>query len=243
VRTAWVVGADGYGSLTRRLLASDLAQTGPPMTYALLEFEAPVAEPTRMTIALTDGATDVLWPLGSTRGRFGLQVPPDSAATAAPADPWDLVHARAPWFERGPGVVDWETSVAFRPCLARSFGGGRVWLAGDAAHLTSPVGVQSMNVGLREAHDLGRRLAAILRGVRETKLLRFYNEEREREWKMLLGVHDRLRARSGVAPWVRALGPRLVAVLPASGHDLNLLLDQVGLRLHWLRGRAGRRAG
>jgi hypothetical protein len=48
--------------------------------------------------------------------------------------------------------------------------------------------------------------------------------------------------RSDAPDWARWLGRRLVTALPATGHDLNLLLEQVGLRMYWLRGKARRRS-
>ena len=69
------------------------------------------------------------------------------------------------------------------------------------------------------------------------KLLDYYNEERQREWKMLLSLKDRVRELGDAPAWARKATNRLIACLPATGHDLNLLLEQVGLRLYWLRRR------
>ena len=149
------------------------------------------------------------------------------------------MRKRSPWFGESFGAIEWVTGVRFEPRIAERFGRGPVWLVGDAARFTSPIGVQSMNVGFREVHDLARRIAGILREGRPPKLLDYYNEERQREWKMMLGIKDRLHADDGLPAWARAAAPRLVQSLPASGHDLNLLLEQVGLRLYWLRRRDG----
>jgi hypothetical protein len=58
---------------------------------------------------------------------------------------------------------------------------------------------------------------------------------------MLLGLHDRLEVLARAPEWARELGQRLVRSLPATGRDLNVLLEQAGLRLRTLRGRAARR--
>jgi 2-polyprenyl-6-methoxyphenol hydroxylase-like FAD-dependent oxidoreductase len=235
VGAEFLVGADGGESMARRLLRIGQVPAGPPMTMGLMEFEAPLASPHRMQLVLADRRTDVLWPLAAERGRWSVQLDGDEPAEVAELR--RHIRARAPWFGDRFGAADWVTAVSFEMRLARRFGRGRVWLAGDAAHFTSPIGAQSMNVGLREAHDLARRLAAILREGSSPRLLDYYNEERLREWKMLLGLKERLRLDRGAPAWVRAAAPRLVRNLPASGHDLNLLLEQVGARLYWLRGR------
>ena len=55
---------------------------------------------------------------------------------------------------------------------------GRVFLAGDAAHVHSPAGGQGMNTGLQDAANLGWKLAAALQGWAPDGLLESYNAER-----------------------------------------------------------------
>jgi 2-polyprenyl-6-methoxyphenol hydroxylase-like FAD-dependent oxidoreductase len=57
-------------------------------------------------------------------------------------------------------------------------GGGRVFIAGDAAHLMSPTGALGMNTGIQDAVDLGWKLDAVLRGWGGADLLRSYGIER-----------------------------------------------------------------
>ena len=90
-------------------------------------------------------------------------------------------------------------------------------MAGDAAHLTGPLGGQSMNVGLREADDLTARLTRLLRPGAPEGLLDEYNASRAAEWRGLFGAEASYGSR-------RAL---LLPCLPASGDDLNALLGQL----------------
>lgn len=234
VRASFLIAADGTDSLGRRTLGVQCTNVGNQICYALLEFQSRMEAPDEMNLVLRDESTDVLWPLGPDRGRWSVQLPDLSESPDAESLK-ERIRRHSPWFRNDLGAVDWLTTVSFQPCLAKRFGRGRVWLAGDAAHFTSPIGVQSMNVGIREASDLVRRITRILRENRPLDLLRYYNEERNREWKMLLGITDRLRERPGAPPWARRLATRLIPALPASGRDLNALLEQVGLRLDWLR--------
>src|SRR4030095_3423413 len=55
---------------------------------------------------------------------------------------------------------------------------GRVFLAGDAAHVHSPAGGQGMNTGLQDAANLGWKLAAEIHGWAPPWLLDRYNDER-----------------------------------------------------------------
>jgi 2-polyprenyl-6-methoxyphenol hydroxylase-like FAD-dependent oxidoreductase len=226
VRAAYLLAADGYDSLARRLLDLEQIVAGPAFAYGLLEFEAVLSTPETMHLALEPQATDVLWPLAANRGRFSLQLSAaDEGADAALLE--RRIGARMPWFRDGLGATHWCTTVRFEPRLARRFGHGRVWLAGDAARFTSPVAAQSMNVGLREGWDLARRMSAILRDGRSPALLERYDRERLREWRILLGLEGRGRPASPAAVRAGATEARLVSCLPATGRDLELLLQQL----------------
>jgi putative polyketide hydroxylase len=62
--------------------------------------------------------------------------------------------------------------------LAGRFREGRVFLAGDAAHLTTPMGGLGMNCGIGDVHDLAWKLAAVLQGWGRPRLLDSYDAER-----------------------------------------------------------------
>ena len=65
-----------------------------------------------------------------------------------------------------------------RELVADRYGGGRAFIAGDAAHLTSPTGGFGMNMGIQDAVDLGWKLEAALRGWGGPRLLSGYQTER-----------------------------------------------------------------
>jgi 2-polyprenyl-6-methoxyphenol hydroxylase-like FAD-dependent oxidoreductase len=65
-----------------------------------------------------------------------------------------------------------------RELVADSYGIGRVFIAGDAAHLMSPTGGFGMNTGIQDAVDLGWKLEANVRGWAGPELLRSYEIER-----------------------------------------------------------------
>jgi hypothetical protein len=65
-----------------------------------------------------------------------------------------------------------------RACQATAYRKGRVLLAGDAAHIHSPLGGQGLNLGLGDAMNLGWKLAATIRGDAPAGLLDSYSSER-----------------------------------------------------------------
>jgi putative polyketide hydroxylase len=62
--------------------------------------------------------------------------------------------------------------------IASSFRERRIFLAGDAAHVTTPVGGFGMNTGIADAHNLAWKLAGVLQGWAHESLLETYENER-----------------------------------------------------------------
>jgi len=92
----------------------------------------------------------------------------------------------------------------FHARSAPSWSVGRVFLAGDAAHLTPPFAGQGMNSGLRDAQNLAWKLAAVLAGRLGPGLLRSYQTERKDHlWQM---IHLALRMGQIMAPRNRLQG-------------------------------------
>jgi 2-polyprenyl-6-methoxyphenol hydroxylase-like FAD-dependent oxidoreductase len=244
-RVSFVVGADGHDSFVRRRLGLDYEPVGPSSLFAVFEFsvDAPVASEVR--VVLDEQATSVLWPLPGGRCRWSFEVRDGgeildrraknrlAVQIGGRAYPYldashlsSLLRERAPWFTGTPADVHWSLLVRFERRLASGYGAGRTWLAGDAAHMTGPVGVQSMNVGLREAALLTDAMLAVLGGTGKPELLRGYEARFLAEWRTLLG----LTAPEGPAPsdpWIASRRSRLLSCLPASGEDLTRLVGRI----------------
>jgi len=248
---AYAIGADGHSSGVRRALGIDFPRYGGTQFFGIFELGAEARFVPEVRVVLDDETTSVLWPLEDGRFRWSFELPDtwefqpstrqkSRLAVQVGEDTFpyldesrlmELIAARAPWFEADLGDIRWSVGMRFERRLAERFGEGRAWLAGDAAHLASPVGVQSMNVGLREGHDLARRLIEILRRGAEPDLLASYTAERTAEWRRLLGLERPATAAAGAADWVRRHAERIPPTVPASGADLELLLGQIGLEL------------
>ncbi|HET7459077.1 MAG TPA: FAD-dependent monooxygenase, partial [Gemmatimonadaceae bacterium] len=72
-----------------------------------------------------------------------------------------------------------------------SYRAGRLFVAGDAAHIHSPVGGQGMNTGIQDAWNLGWKLALVARGAASPALLDSYEAERWPVGRLLLKYTDR----------------------------------------------------
>ena len=85
----------------------------------------------------------------------------------------------------------WLTYFRLHHRHAARYRAGRVFLAGDAAHVHSPAGAQGMNTGIQEAWNLGWKLALVARGIADEALLDTYEIERQPIGRFVLRFTDR----------------------------------------------------
>jgi 2-polyprenyl-6-methoxyphenol hydroxylase-like FAD-dependent oxidoreductase len=228
IRPAYIIGADGYDSAVRRMAGIEMAEHRAPQFFSIYEIEAAGELPAEARVILDSDLTSVYWPLEEGRCRWGFQIRDDGEHDASMERLEQLIAARAPWCTARPTQIYWSTLGLFESRLTRSFGKGGVWLAGDAAHQAPPVAVQSMNSGLLEARELAARISQI-RHSGATPALEQFAVELHDAWEALLGADQVVRALPGADPWVRQNGARILACMPASGEELEALLQQIGL--------------
>ena len=250
VRAQFLVGADGYGSLVRQRLGIENTRVAGPEFFAAYEFEPEGKVEDEVRVVLDQSTTNVLWPLLGNKYRWTFQLLKSEMASEFPEKERRGVRfaqkavderirqyvervakQRAPWFSAGVKEIAWCTEVVFEHRVARQFGQERCWLAGDAAHQTGPVGVQSMNVGMSESATLAATLRRILREKAPLNLLETCNCEWQDEWRRLLGLTGGLKPRDETTPWVRERRARILSCLPASHEDLAPLAGQLKLDL------------
>ena len=174
--------------------------------------------------------TNVLWPLPGNRCRWTFQLVKSEMAAEFPEKERQgarvaqttvderirqyvekVAKERAPWFSAGVKELSWCTEVVFEHRVARQFGRDRCWVAGDAAHQTGPVGVQSMNVGMAEAASLAGALRRILREKASLRLLEACDRDWQVEWRRLLGLTGGLKPRKETNPWLQERRGRIFA--------------------------------
>jgi len=219
VEAAYVVAADGYDSFVRRRLGVSQTDMGGGQLFSVFQFEAKGDAPAEGRLMLEPGRVGGYWPMPEGKVRFSFPIDVESEHRPDDARLKELLAQRAPWFKASVGAIEWTALGLFERKLSTTFGSGRVWFAGDAAHLTGPLGAQSMNIGLREAGDLARKLGVILRQGGSVTALEEYGSSRLMEWKSLLPA-------SAKPAQMRSV---LLPCLPASGGDLAELLAQVPL--------------
>jgi 2-polyprenyl-6-methoxyphenol hydroxylase-like FAD-dependent oxidoreductase len=218
--TLYLAGCDGVHSTVRDVL--DIGFPGG--TYEHLFYVADVdargpAVDGQLHASLDEAEFVVIFPLkGEGRARF-VGVVREEAETKRDGLTWDdvskaLLGRMRVDVER----VNWFSTYHVHHRVADRFQRGRAFLAGDAAHIHSPVGGQGMNTGIGDAVNLAWKLAAVLHGRADGALLDTYEPERIAFARRLVATTDRafilVTSRGPIARFVRLrVVPRVVPLL------------------------------
>jgi len=214
--SAFVIGADGSFSACRKALGIDLVELRPPRVFAFYDFHADLSRCQREASISLDGGAAAFWPLDERSGRWTFELNEGFADEPSLGQLRQLLRERAPWFVPVPEQLCWGAVAEFESRVARRFGNGRTWLAGDAAHCATPIGFQSMNQGFCEADDLAGLIAATLRGERLVGAFAEFERAHQALWRRLMGVGQvAAAAREGRADPRAMPGPSVFA------HALN----------------------
>jgi 2-polyprenyl-6-methoxyphenol hydroxylase-like FAD-dependent oxidoreductase len=226
VRTRYLAGCDGAASTVRPQAGIPFQGGAYPQTFALadLEVDGDLAGDAAHAFL---GQTGLLlfFPLGRPAGWRLLGMHPTLQGRREPARPsLAELQALADRFTGGRLRLRdpvWMTWFRLAHRHAAHYQTGRVFLAGDAAHVHSPAGAQGMNTGIQDAWNLGWKLALVARGLATEALLDSYDAERrpvggfvvrftDRAFAVATSTNPLLRAvRTGLVPRVLPLAVRL----------------------------------
>jgi len=193
VRAAYLVGADGMHSRVREAAGIGFAGSAYAESFVLadvrMDWQLPRDE---VMLYFAPAGLAVIAPLPG--GRHRIVATFDQAPEhPSLADVQALMDARGP--RRQPARVRevvWSSRFRVHHRLADHYRAGRVFLAGDAAHVHSPAGGQGMNTGIQDAVALGARLAAVLRDGADGASLDAYEAQRRPVAAGVVALTDRM---------------------------------------------------
>ncbi|WP_224370744.1 FAD-dependent oxidoreductase [Hyalangium versicolor] len=182
VRARYVVGADGARSAVRAL--AGIPFPGTDSTMSLMLGDVVLAEPPSqpaISRVNQDGCLMVA-PVGDGLHHRIVAVDPERTAVpqSEPVRLEELAHAARKVIGTDFGMCRpfWLSRFGNETRQATTYRQGRVFLAGDAAHIHMPAGGQGLNVGVQDAMNLGWKLAGVVRGIAPESLLDSYHRER-----------------------------------------------------------------
>ncbi|NUS80129.1 MAG: FAD-dependent oxidoreductase [Streptomyces sp.] len=193
LRARYVVAADGGRSAVRRALG--IAMTGEtvdpnPVLVADVRLTGLDREYWHVFPPRGDGDGFLaICPLAGTEDfQVVAQFPEGTAVDVSLDGVRKVVAARSHLAPDAITELRWASDFRPRQALADRFRAGRVFLAGDAAHVHSPAGGQGLNTSVQDAYNLGWKLGAVLVGGAAESLLDTYEEERRPIAAQMLGL-------------------------------------------------------
>jgi p-hydroxybenzoate 3-monooxygenase len=189
IEADFIAGCDGFHGITRPSIPegvlTEYEREYPFAWLGILARVAPSAE------ELIYARTDRGFALHSMRSpeisRFYLQVPPDADIDDWPDDRvWDELKARletVPGFTLATGPIFEKGVTPMRSFVAEPMRYGRLYLAGDAAHIVPPTGAKGLNLAVADVRLLTRALTAWYATGAETLLDGYSEACLKRVWR------------------------------------------------------------
>ncbi|MEU7742117.1 FAD-dependent monooxygenase [Nonomuraea sp. NPDC049158] len=174
----WLVGCDGGRSTVRGLAGFDFVGTEPQFTgYVVL---ATIADPKKLRpgFNLTPTGMYLRTPAEAYIGMLDFDGGTFDRSQEPTRDHLQAVLRRVSGTDVTLKDVHLASSFTDRAMQTTTYRQGRVLLAGDAAHIHSPLGAQGLNTGIGDALNLGWKLAATVDGDAPDGLLDTYTRER-----------------------------------------------------------------
>ena len=191
--SAFLAGCDGAHSVVRRAIDAGF----PGGTYDHMFYVADVtatgaAINGELHVALDSADFLAIFALnGPGRARLVGTVREDAVAAGKTLGWDDVSKTVMEHLKIEVSQVNWFSTYHVHHRVADTFRSGRAFLLGDAAHIHSPVGGQGMNTGIGDAINLAWKLAWVLRGNADPKVLDTYQCERRAFAERLVATTDR----------------------------------------------------
>jgi 2-polyprenyl-6-methoxyphenol hydroxylase-like FAD-dependent oxidoreductase len=237
MQASWMVGCDGAHSLIRQELGLTFLGSTRGDDWALADLEATgVPYPdTQVSIIWHRDGPLVLFPLHPGRYRLIARIGPSRGE-----------HPPVPILEEFQQIIDrclrgvvltraiWTSGFRINEHQADRYRVGRVFIAGDAAHIHSPVGGQGMNTGMQDAFNLAWKLALACHAPDAAPpLLDSYEAERKPVGREVIDLTARITSvatLSSVAERaVRGFAAHLLMGLPPVRHLAEDMLTEVAI--------------
>jgi 2-polyprenyl-6-methoxyphenol hydroxylase-like FAD-dependent oxidoreductase len=236
VAADWLIGSDGAHSAVRHALGIEFAGTTQPSDWVLADLRLTGLTPDKLDIFWHGSGILAFFPIVGDRYRVVADLGPTEGAGRR-GEP-SLADVQALVDDRGPGNIRlhdpyWLAYFHINERKVAQYGRGRIFLAGDAAHIHSPAGGQGMNTGMQDAFNLAWKLALVVHGSAAPALLESYSIERsavgDRVLRNATRLTDMAVMRNPVVQAVRNFAARIVLGLSQVQHRMANTLTELDI--------------
>lgn len=232
IQADWLVGCDGAHSTVRHGLGFAFEGSTLPSHWALADGHIEGLAPAdHLHIFWHRDGILAFFPIVGDRWRVVANLGPAKDGETHPDPTLDEINVLMA--RRGsPGIVMsdpvWLAAFRINERKVRDYSRGRVFLAGDAAHIHSPAGGQGMNTGMQDAFNLAWKLALVIEGAAKPSLLDSYSPERTAVGDRVLKNAGRLTEAATVSnPLLQDVRNAIVRFAATFPHFRHKVADQL----------------
>ena len=237
IKSKYLIGCDGANSITRSQMKSKMNNLGFTQKWAVIDLILTREKknlPDR-TIQYSNPARPATYCRNvGKRRRWEFAIKKTEKIETILSDKyiWNFLK---PWLKKNEAKMERKTIYTFQSALAKSWKKGRIFLAGDAAHLMPPFMGQGMCAGIRDVSNLAWKISHCLKNEHNDKLLNTYQSERS------LNVKEYIETTMRMGEFVNAVGKSPItnnisadskgrksmkSIKPRLGHGLGDLKDK-----------------
>ena len=180
IKSKYLIGCDGANSITRSQMKTKMNNLGFTQKWAVIDLILTREKknlPDR-TIQYSNPARPATYCRNvGKRRRWEFAIKKTEKIETILSDKyiWNFLK---PWLKKNEAKMERKTIYTFQSALAKSWKKGRIFLAGDAAHLMPPFMGQGMCAGIRDVSNLAWKISHCLKNEHNDKLLNTYQSER-----------------------------------------------------------------
>ncbi len=237
IKSKYLIGCDGANSITRSQMKTKMNNLGFTQKWAVIDLIL-----TREKKNLPDRTIQYSNPVRPAtycrnvgkrrRWEFAIKKTEKIETILSDKYIWNFLK---PWLKKNEAKMERKTIYTFQSALAKSWKKGRIFLAGDAAHLMPPFMGQGMCAGIRDVSNLAWKISHCLKNEHNDKLLNTYQSERSSN------VREYIETTMRMGEFVNAVGKSPItnnisadskgiksmkSIKPRLGHGLGDLKDK-----------------
>lgn len=187
IRAGYLVGADGASSTVRAMIGREFRGSSFAEDWLIIDAQNPsqpidhiefLCNPKRPTPHMVAPGGRQRWEFMLARGESRQKMEMDE----------EIDRLLAPWGGMAAMKIERKAVYRFHARIASSFRNGRVFLIGDAAHITPPFVGQGLVSGLRDAANLSWKLAHVIQGKAGSHILDSYDQERRPHTRAMINL-------------------------------------------------------
>ncbi len=180
VKSKYLIGCDGANSITRKEVSTKMHNLGFTQKWAVIDLILKKDKknlPDR-TIQYSNPKQPATYCRNVGKRRrweFAIKKKENEQKILSEKYIWSFLK---PWLKKSEAYLERKTIYTFKSAISKNWFKGRIFIAGDAAHLMPPFMGQGMCAGIRDASNLAWKIARCLKNKHDDKFLRSYQSER-----------------------------------------------------------------